>query len=92
MSDAITEMRITPVNRPLDLFPIRVEKKLVRIEPLPLFWSIRTIDAVSIQLAGTYLGQIAVPHHVGLLGKGYTQGFTPSENVKEAQLNFFRML
>jgi hypothetical protein len=38
---------------------------------------VRAVHAIAIQLAGQHVGQIAVPHHVGLFGERDAMRFAP---------------
>src|ERR1700722_794978 len=62
------------------------------IETIPLLGSIGAEDAVSVQLSGTNLRQIAVPHHVGLLGEGSAGNFALAGGIEKTQFYFFSML
>jgi hypothetical protein len=56
------------------------------IEAHAASWFVRPVHSISIELAGTGLGQIAVPYLVSLLRQGNAMKFTPAFGVEEAQL------
>src|SRR5262249_48988760 len=45
----------------------RIEDHLVGIEPMAGAGIVRTVHAIAVQLAGSDVRQVAVPHHVGVL-------------------------
>src|SRR5579864_7520566 len=67
LAHLVTKMCVAPTNVTVNLLAIRVEQKLVVVEPLASFRSIRAVDDIAIQLPGTHFGQIAVPDHVRLI-------------------------
>ena len=92
VSDAISKVRVAPNQWSLDLFAIGIEQKLVGIETMPLLRSIRAIHTVAVYLAGAHFGQVPVPDHIRLLGKGNAHRLTFPRSVEQAKLDFFRML
>jgi hypothetical protein len=85
-------MRVAPTDGSLNLLAIRIEQKFVVIKTMALLGSIRAVDTVSIQLAGTHFWQIPMPHHVSLLGKRDAKRLPPSGVVKQAKLHFLPVL
>jgi hypothetical protein len=52
-----------------------------------------TVNAIAVKLSGLDVGQIPVPHHVGVLGKGNRYRFElRRRGVKQAQFDAGRML
>src|SRR5204863_524490 len=47
-----------------------VENDLVVVEAVPLGWLVGAVDAVAVQLPRLDVGQVGVPHLVGVFGKG----------------------
>ena len=62
------------------------------IKSMALFRGVGAVHPISIQLAGAHLGQVAVPDHVGLLGKRNAKGLAFSSNVEQAELHFLGVL
>src|SRR5271155_4991400 len=92
MPDSVSEVRVTPTDSSLNLLAVGVEQKFVVIKSVPLLRSVGAKHAVPVQLAGTHLGQVAVPDHVCLLGKRNAEDFTFASNVEQAKFNFLRVL
>ncbi len=92
MPDPVSKMRVAPPDGALNLLAIGIEQKFVVIKTLALVGSIRTIDAVSIQLTGTNLWQISVPYHVSLFGQRHARILTSPAIIKQAKLYLLRML
>src|ERR1700749_1720728 len=80
------------MNCPLYLFAVRIEQKFIRVKPLASFRSVGSVGAVAVQLSGTHLRQITVPHHVSLLRQRHPRGLTLAQIVEQTQLNLVRVL
>ncbi len=52
-----------------DLFGVRVQQQFIVVEAVTGVGRIRPMHAIAIQLAGTCVGQIAVPDLVGIFGE-----------------------
>src|SRR5207302_9209505 len=84
----ISKMRVAPANGSLNLFSIRIEKKLVMIESVSVLGIERAMDAIPVQLPRPRFRQISVPDHVGLLGKRYALGLPFASGVVQAEFDF----
>src|ERR1700752_164929 len=49
--NSVSELRVAPANEAVNLFAVGIEKKLMVVKSMALFWGIRTVDSVTIQLA-----------------------------------------
>src|SRR5262245_58306067 len=56
---------IVPLQVTADCLRIRIEENLMRIESMSLVRRVRSVNAISIQLTGLRIGQIAVPDLIG---------------------------
>ena len=92
VSDPVSKVRVAPADGSLNLLAVGIEQKFVVIKTMPLLGSVRAIHSISVQLAGTHFWQIAVPDHVGLLGKRNAKSFTSARNVEQAKFHFLRVL
>src|ERR1700691_3404228 len=92
MPHAVSKMRVAPTDGPLNLFSVRIQQQFVMIKTMALLRSVRAVDAVSVQLPGTHLGQIAVPYHVSLFGKRDANTLAPPRIIKQAELYFLCVL
>ena len=92
VSDPVSEVGIAPADGSVNLLAIGVEQKFVVIESVALLRRIGPKHAVPVQLAGTYLRQVAVPDHVSLLGKRNAKRLPFSRNVEQAKFHFLRVL
>jgi hypothetical protein len=90
--DPVSKMRIAPPDGPLNLLAVGIKQKFVMIETMTLLGSIRAVDAVSIQLAGTYFRQISVPYHVSMFGQRDAKILMFPVAVKQAKLHLLRVL
>ena len=66
-SDLIREQRIAPLNGAADRLRIRIDEQLIRIEAVPCLRRIGTVHAISVQLSGAHIGEVAVPDLVAAL-------------------------
>ena len=71
----VPEHLVAPAVRAADLLGIRVEQELRRVEALAGLRVVATVDAIAIQLTRSYLGEVAVPDHVGVFGQRHAAGF-----------------
>ena len=92
VADPVSKVRVGPSQWSLDLFAVGIEQKLVGIETMALLGSIRAIHTVAVHLAGPHFGQVTVPDHIRLLGKGNANRLTFPGSVEQAKLDFFGML
>src|ERR1700683_3094911 len=90
--DLVSKMRVAPADGPVYLLAIGIQQKFVMIKTVALLGSIRAIDAVSVQLAGTYFWQIAVPYHISLLRKRDAKTLASPCAVKQAKLDLLSVL
>ena len=65
--DAVTEMRVAPLQVADDLLGVGIEKEFVRVESVSLVRIVGTMDAVSVEESGPRLGQVAMPDLIGLI-------------------------
>src|SRR5882672_4882869 len=80
-------MRVAPAQRPHDAARVRIEQELVGIEAMTLFGLVGTVDAISVELPGTKLRQVAVPHEIGALAQRDALQLPFPGLVEEAQLH-----
>ena len=66
--DLVPEERIAPANRVAHGLRIRIDQQLRRIEAMPFARRVWSVHAIAVQLTGTRVGQIAVPHLIAALG------------------------
>jgi len=69
MADRIAEQRVIPFQFADDLLGIRIEQQFVRIEAMSRGRLVRPVHAIAVKLPRPRVGQIAVPHLVGVLGQ-----------------------
>ena len=70
----IREHFVGPLRLPNDRLGVGVEENLVRVEAVPFLRLVGPGDAVSVNLPGQDVGQIAVPDKVGSLRQGKPAG------------------
>src|SRR5271165_2628065 len=79
---------IVPMQVAADSLRIGVQDKLVRIESAPFVRRIRSVDTISVQLAGLGVRQVAVPDLVGYRRQGDSNRFGLCfRRVKKTKLN-----
>ncbi len=87
-AEAISEQHIAPAqlagNRPR----IGVEQQLVGVEPVAGSGVVGAVHPVAVELAGARLGQITVPHLVGVFRERDAGLFVLPRAVEQAQLHF----
>src|SRR5258706_4200211 len=84
-------MRVAPAQRPHDAARVRIEQELVGIEAVTLFGLVGTVDAISVELPGTKLRQVTVPHEIGALAQRDALQLPFPGLVEEAQLQLLRI-
>ena len=67
---------------------VGIEQKLIGIEAVPGIWIISTVNAVTIDGAGTDVREIAMPDLVGVLGKLDTIELAATGLVKDSNFDF----
>src|SRR5262249_46956849 len=67
--DRVAEYRRVPLELADVRARVRVEHQLVWIEAMPLAGRVGAVNPVTVHLAGTYAGQVAVPDLVAVLGE-----------------------
>ena len=67
VTEPVTKHRIVPTHIATNRFGIRIEHDLMRIEAMAPLGLVRSMHAISIELARFDVGQIAMPDHVGML-------------------------
>ena len=92
VSDSVPEVRVAPTDRSLNLLAVRIEQKFVMIKSMPLLGRVWAKHSIPVQLAGTHLGQVAMPDHIRLLGKRNAEDLTFAGNVEQAKFHFLRVL
>src|SRR5258706_21327 len=91
-ADAVAEMTIAPAQVAHDRLGVGIEEKLLRIEAKALRWIVRALDAGTVEKPGARVGQIAMPHLVGLLAKLDALYFAAPLGIEQAQLDAFGLL
>jgi hypothetical protein len=87
------EQRFVPPHGAADDARVRIHDDLVGIEPVATARLVRSVHAVAIELSRPHVGQIAVPHHVGVLGQRNRDRFAVGRRrVEQAQLDAGRVL
>ncbi len=92
MSDAISEVCVAPLQIAHDLLAVYIEQQLVMIETMSVSWIVGAPEAISIEQSGPRLGQVAVPHLIGLFRDSYAMQFPSAGLVKQTEFHRFRML
>src|SRR5262245_42378495 len=88
MSYCVAEQCIAPANGSCDGFSVRVQEQLVRIEAVPVFWCVRTVYSIAVELPWVCVRQIHMPNMVGLLRQGNPiDFFILIRAIKEAELD-----
>src|SRR5262245_18404983 len=70
MSYCVAEQCIAPANGSGDGLSVRVREQLVRIEAVTVFWGIRTVCPITVELRWACVWQVHMPNMVGLLRQG----------------------
>ena len=80
--------RFVPAHRPSHHLRVRVEDELVRVEAVSLVRGIRPVHAIPVELPGVDVGQVPVPHHVGLFRQRDRQGLdVVGRRIEQAELD-----
>jgi hypothetical protein len=85
--DPIAEMGIRPAYGAAQRLGIGVDQQLVGIEAVTVARLVGAMDAVAVEQPGHGLGQIAVPHLVGVFGQRDAVDLAPAAGVEQAQLD-----
>src|SRR5689334_9173710 len=67
VAQLVREERVAPLQRASDGAGVRVEEELGRVEAVALIRVIRAMHAISIQLTGPHVREIAVPDLIGAI-------------------------
>src|SRR5205807_10544090 len=93
IADLVAEQGVVPAQVAADGLGVGIEDHLVRIETMALFWFIRAVNTVAVQLPWLNVGEIAVPYLIGMFGKGNAVAFGRRfVRVEQAQFHFGGML
>ncbi len=84
---AIAEMRIVPFERAVEGASVGIEHQFVRVEPVPAFGLVGSVDAIAIKQAGAGIRQIAVPDLVRALRQRYAGDLARAAAVEETELH-----
>src|SRR6185437_844774 len=87
--DDIATMKIGPHERSVERARIRIDKKLVRIEPVPGPRIIRTMHAIAIKLPRSYIRKVAVPNVARVFRQRNPMRLALPFVVKKTELHFF---
>ena len=68
-ADAIAVTGVVPDDLAVERAGVGVDEQLVGIEAVAVGRVVGAVDAVAVELAGTHVGQIAVPDLVGVFGQ-----------------------
>ncbi|MGY4481780.1 hypothetical protein ACVWWR_000971 [Bradyrhizobium sp. LM3.2] len=90
-SGAIGEMRVTPDQPPGKPLGIGVEQQLVGVEAMPLLGLVGAMHAITVELAGRNVVEIAVPDVLGALRQFDALEFAAALRVEQAQLDLLRV-
>ena len=75
VADHITLQCVGPVRHACDGPRIRIQQHLVVVEAVPLLRLVGTVHAIAVELPWSPVGQVNVPHHVGVLRHDDPLGF-----------------
>ena len=93
VSDPVSEHDVARFDLAADRFGVGIEQELVKVEPVTFLGCVRPIDPESVELAGLYVGQVAVPDQVGSLSKrDPVGGRRVVRPVEKTELDTGRML
>jgi hypothetical protein len=86
-AEPVTEVRVAPADLPRDLFRVGLDQELVRLEAMTGLGLVRAMDAVAVEQSRPRLGQIAMPHFVGALGKRDTLDLAAAARIEDTELD-----
>ncbi len=82
------EQRVVPPRRASDDLGVGVHDQLARVEAMAVLRRVGAVDAIAVELTGVHVGEVAVPHHVGVLGQRDRQRLHLGvDRVEEAELD-----
>ena len=88
VSELEAEQRLVPLRRAPDDFGVRIHHELVRVEAVARVWRKRAVYPIPIELSRADVGQIAMPHHVGVFNQRNRKGTTrPAWRVRKISRN-----
>ena len=90
-ADPVAVVRVGPAQLSRQRLRVRVEQQLVVVEAVSALGVVRPVHAVAVQHTGARVGQITVPHLVGVLGQRDAAELPPAAPVEHAQLDLFGM-
>jgi hypothetical protein len=90
MADGVAEKRVVPLELADQLACIRIDHQLVGIEPVAGIGLIGAVHPIPVQQSGTGIGQIAVPHLVGVF-RQIDAALLLAGGVEKAELDSRRM-
>ena len=71
---------------------VRVKQELIRIEPVTMFWLVRSVNPITVARAGFDARNIAVPDLVGIFRQFDTIEFFLTLVVKNTNFDLCRVL
>ena len=84
---AVAEVRVAPHQGTLQVLGVRLDQQLVGIEAMAALRIVGSVHAITVQQAGTRLGQIRVPVGVGALANVNALSLVPAAGIEQAQLD-----
>ncbi len=90
-ADAIAEERVVPRHLAVDALGVGVDQQLGRVEPMAGGRVVAAVHPIAVALAGSHVGQVAVPHEIGLLDQTDALLVAPV-GVVQAQVDVLRVL
>src|SRR6185437_5515802 len=91
LADGVAVVRVAPADVPDDAPSVGVEQQLVRVEAVAFLRLVRPVHAVAVELTGTCLRKVAVPHEVGTLAQRDALRLALAALVEQAQLHLLRV-
>ena len=89
VTDGVPEHLVGPLNRTRDRFRVWIHDNLVGVESVADCRIVRAVDAITVELVRTRVGQKRVPHHVRVLGQWNARAFFRGvRRIEKAKLDF----
>src|ERR1700756_1542135 len=90
-AQTVAEQRVVPDDTALEPARVWIDEQLIRIETVPIIWSVGAMHAIAVELAWLHALEIAMPNLVGSQRQANAVRFMPPVGLEQAEVDGARM-